>query len=300
MAQAKLGKYLKAVNITYCSCSKYVEKNQWKPYKSIKELVSRKIKERFPRAKLSFEDFEFPERPKQEVKNEIIVKKKGKEHVVEVNLKLGKCILCEKEGTQYYEAILQVRSSNMEVLEKSVELLNQRVANLRHRGMFINKVKRMPEGYDLYVTSRKLAQSLGRELYDACGGVFKASPHLFSRNRQTSKNIYRLNVFVRLPGFEKGDILVTDDDRVLRVDKLGKNIKFLDLDKNGYVNIDYKKLKYHLLRPHQTYVSRVRPSLEVIDPLDYQSVAVKNRVKNKPELGSEVRVVVHKGAYLVE
>jgi len=199
----------------------------------------------------------------------------------------------------YFEAILQVRSSNYDILEKSVELLRQRVENLRHRGLFINKVKKFEDGYDLYMTNRKLCQSLGREIYEKYGGVYKASPHLHTKDRQKSKNVYRVNVLVRLPNFEKGDVIVTDGDKVFRVVNLGKKIKLLDLDSNNNVNIDFAKLKYHILKKHVTYVSKIHPYLEVINPLDYQSSMIKNQPKKMPDLGKEIKVVIHKGIYLV-
>jgi len=290
---------MKPIIITYCSCKKYLERNRWKPYKSLKGVIARKIRAQLPRAKPSFRSVEFPEKPKQKVENKIIAKVKGKEYVVKVILKLSKCKLCEKEGSDYYEAILQVRSSNIGVLERSVEFLKKRVENLRHKGVFINKVKRLADGYDLYMTNKRVAQALGRELCETYGGIFKASPHLYSRSRQTSKNIYRVNVFVRLPGFEKGDIILYDN-RVFVVEKLGKKIKLLDLEKNSFISADYSKLSYHVLKKHSTYVSRIHPGLEVINPLDYQPSMVKNKPMQHLELGQEVEVVVHKGVYIVD
>lgn len=290
---------MKAINITLCSCNKYLYRNMWKPYKSIKELIAKKIRKELPRAKLSFKHIEMPIALKEKKENEIIAKVKDKEHVVKVILKLSKCNMCAKEGTEYYEAILQVRSSSFKVLEESIELLKKRVENLRHKGMFINKVKQVNEGYDLYMTNNKIAQALGRELYEAYGGIYKASPHLFSRNRQTSKNIYRVNVFVRLPDFEKADVILAND-KVFKVEKLGKKIKLLDLDKNSFVSVDYSKLSYHILKKHSTYVSRIHPDLEIINPFDYQSSIVKNKPEQGLELGQEVNVVVHKGIYVVD
>jgi len=265
----------------------------------MKDLVSKKIREQIPKAQLKFEDFNFPDQPKEKVENEVSAAAKDKEHKVKVILKLAKCNLCEKEGTEYFEATLQIRSANFDILEESIEYLQVRVANLRHRGMFINNVKRQPEGFDLYMSNKRIAQSLGRELQEKYGGVFKASPRLQTRNHQTSKNVYRMNILVKLPDFVKGDIILTDDGNVLRVDKLGKKIKLYDLDKGTNIVIDYEKLKYHILKKHSTYVSKVQPGLEVINPFDYQSSMVKNNPERRPDLGAEVQVVVHKGIYIL-
>jgi len=192
-----------------------------------------------------------------------------------------------------------VRSPNFSVLDKSVDFLQKRVENLRHKGMFINKTERLDDGYDLYVTNKKIALTLGKELQEQYGGEFKASPQLFSRNKQTSKNIYRVNVLVRLPKFERGDILLYDD-KIFRVDKLGSKIKLQDLTTGNFTVADYARMEYSVLKKYTTYVSRTHPYLEVINPFDFQSSMVKNRQVNSFELGQEIKVVVHKGIYVVE
>src|SRR4030042_1251708 len=155
---------MKAISLTLCSCNRYLDRNLWKPYRNIEALISDKVKKQFPKAKLVFKSFEMPMNPKEKKQVEIIAKIKDKEHVVPVILKLVKCGSCAKEGTKYFEAILQVRCSNYNILEKSIEFLQKRVEALRHRGMFINKVDRLDDGYDLYVTNKKIAMSLGKEL----------------------------------------------------------------------------------------------------------------------------------------
>jgi NMD protein affecting ribosome stability and mRNA decay len=290
---------MKAVNLTLCSCNKCLEKNLWKPYTSLEELISKKIRQEIPKAKLFFKDIRMPGVPKEKKESEVIAKVKDKEHVVKVIIKLVKCEFCSKEGTDYYEAILQVRSLNSEILEKGVELLKRRVENLRNKGVFINKVERVADGFDLYLTNKRVAQALGKELWETYGGVFKASPHLFTRNKQSSKNMYRLNVMARLADFKTSDIIL-NDDKVFRVEKTGAKIKLFDLEKNCFVTLDYPSMHYHVLKVHSTYVSRTQPYLEVINPFDFQSSLVRNKPEQKFELGQEVKVVVHKGIYVVE
>jgi len=290
---------VKPVNITFCSCNKYLEKNQWKTYKTLKDLVVKKIRKQVPKAKVTFIHFHVPENHKEKITNDVLAEFKNREHVVEVVLKHGKCTMCSKEGTDYFEAVLQVRSTNYKVLEESIEFLKRKVDNLRQKGVFINKVQRFENGYDLYITNKRVTQALGRELCDTFGGLSRASPHLQTKSRQTSKNVYRVNVMVKLPGFVKGDIILAND-KVLRVDKLGKKIKLFDLRRNSSLSVDYSKLQYHILKKHSTYVSRLYPALEVINPYDYQSSMVKNKPAERPELGQEVNVVVHKGVYIVD
>ena len=290
---------MKAINLTLCSCNKYLERNKWNSYKSLEKLITDKVKAQVPNSKIIFKSLEMPMQPKEKKSFEVIAETKKEEKVVEVILKLAKCNLCEKEGTQYYEAELQVRSNNYDILDKSIEFLQKRVENLRHKGMFINKVERHDDGYDLYVTNKNIAQHLGRELQDLFGGEYKSSAHLFSKNRQTSKNIYRVSVLVRLPGFEKNDIILVDD-KVYKVEKLGSKINLLDLITSNHLIIDFAKLDYAVLKKYATYVARTHPYLEVINPFDFQSSMVRNHSTNNFELGQEIKVVVHKGIFVVD
>jgi hypothetical protein len=55
-----------------------------------------------------------------------------------------------------------------------------------------------------------------------------------------------------------------------------------------------------MLKKHTTYVSRTHPYLEVINPYDFQSSMVRNHPTGSFELGQEVKVVVHKGIFVVD
>lgn len=310
---------MKPITLTLCSCNKYLDKNMWKPYSNIEKLITDKIRKQIPKAEVFFKNFEMPMAWNEKKEVEVIVRKekskkakveekragetkdkeKDKEQVVKVVLKLSKCDRCSREGTQYYEAILQVRSLNPEVVEKGVGVLKRRVENLREKGVFINKAEQVTDGFDLYITDKRAAQALGKQLYEEFGGVFKASPRLFTKNRQSGKNIYRMNILVRLPDFVTGDVII-NHDRVFRVEKTGAKIKLFDFEKNCYTTTDFSKMHSHVLKKHSTYVSRTQPYLEVINPFDFQSSLVKNKPEQKFELGQEVKIVVHKGIYVVD
>lgn len=93
---------------------------------------------------------------------------------------------------QYYEAILQIRPKNKGVLDFVKELIDKR------NDTFISKEKENKYGYDLYLTSQKFAQIIGRKLKKAFKGELKISRKLYGRSRQTSRIVYRLTVCFRL------------------------------------------------------------------------------------------------------
>ena len=92
----------------------------------------------------------------------------------------------------YFEAILQIRPKNKEVLDfvkKQVE---------KRENTWIAKQQELKYGVDLYISSRKFAIILGRKLKKTFDGELKVTKSLFTRDRQTSKNIYRVTVLFRV------------------------------------------------------------------------------------------------------
>src|SRR3989338_7479568 len=117
--------------------------------------------------------------------------------------------------TGYFEGTLQLRNPNQEVLKFIDDSMND------YPEVFISKKKNEPEGIDLYFSSNKFLIRLGHQLQKKFGGELKINPRIFSMDRQTGKNIYRMNVFYRFPRFRKGySIKVRGEDyKVLLVTK---------------------------------------------------------------------------------
>ena len=91
----------------------------------------------------------------------------------------------------YYEAILQIRPKNQELIKfvnKYIDKNNVGVA----------KEIESKHGVDFYLDSRKSTTKLGRILKKTFKGDLKVSKTLYSRDRMTSKLIYRITVLFRL------------------------------------------------------------------------------------------------------
>ncbi|MBW2984519.1 hypothetical protein KY361_05360 [Candidatus Woesearchaeota archaeon] len=102
---------------------------------------------------------------------------------------------------QYYEGILQLRNPNGLVMD----FINKQMEN--KEGVFISKRVKVINGVDLYFSSQRFLQNLGRKLQKTFGGELKISTKLHTVHRLTSKRIYRVNVLFRLPTVKKGDIV---------------------------------------------------------------------------------------------
>ncbi len=93
---------------------------------------------------------------------------------------------------QYFEGTLQLRNPNEEVLNF---ISNQ---FKRNEKVWIAKQERLKTGIDLYVSSNKFLLKLGKKLKKSFKGELKTSRTLHTKNRLTSKNVYRVTVLFRL------------------------------------------------------------------------------------------------------
>ena len=92
----------------------------------------------------------------------------------------------------YYEGTLQLRNPNREV----INFIRNQFKN--NRKAWIAKEERLKTGIDLYISSNRFLLSLGKKLKKSFKGELKVSRKLHSRDRITSKNVYRMTVLFRL------------------------------------------------------------------------------------------------------
>lgn len=102
---------------------------------------------------------------------------------------------------QYFEGILQLRNPNSLVME----FVNRQME--KKKGVFISKEVKLTNGVDLYFSSQRFLSNLGHKLQKTFGGELKINSSLHTVKRITSKGLYRVNVYFRLPTVKKGDIV---------------------------------------------------------------------------------------------
>ncbi len=97
----------------------------------------------------------------------------------------------------YWEAILQLRPPTDEIMRFIKNQMKKRPA------VAITKVQEQKTGVDLYFTSQKFTRGLGPKLKKAFGGVLIISKKLHTRDRQTSRDLFRATVLFRPRIIEK-------------------------------------------------------------------------------------------------
>jgi len=96
------------------------------------------------------------------------------------------------KNPQYFEGILQLRNQN----EECVNFIKNQFKN--NEKVWIAKEVKLKTGVDYWVSSNRFLLSLGKKLKKSFKGELKTSRKLYSRNRMTSKDIYRVTVLFRM------------------------------------------------------------------------------------------------------
>jgi len=297
-----LPKDWKYLAMTFCSsCGATLEKNKWRPSKDIAATISaqfsRRLKlDRDVRVTPILDDLKTGPGVTQEIEIEVKAPKHGL-YGIQARVSFTLCPKCGKLGTDYFEGILQVRSADGDEIRKDMlEAVRDEIARHAPRGVYCTKEDVVRNGMDFQLTSQKHVQTIGRRLHEELGGILKINPRIFTRNKQTSKDVFRINVLLELPPFIKGDV-VRADDTLIRITKVGKKIIGDDLLHKKGVTLDYRGKHVDVLPAKKASISQAYPRLEILDPDTYQSVPLENPPVRALKQGEKVKVVEDGGRY---
>ncbi len=213
------------------------------------------------------------------------------EYILNSKLIFVLCPRCSRHKSGYFEGILQLRDIDKEVIDYAVNEAKKQ----KQRGIFITKKLGVKNGFDIYLTKRGYIHELARELLNRFGGETKMGRKLFSRDKQRSRDIYRVNVLFRQSKFRKGDILKIDDG-LFKVKNIDRNIIAVNIKTGKKTSIMPKQLRVRAAEEiKETIVSLVFPHVEVLHPETFQSVKPENVKTKKLKINQKVRVVVSEG-----
>ena len=131
--------------------------------------------------------------------------------------------------SNYYQGTLQLRDVNE-------EMLGFVYSQIKKRGdVAITKTVNLPNGKDLYITSQKFIQILGKKLKESFGGNLKTSSKLHTRSK-SGRDLYRVTVLYRPAKYKRGEIAIVRGDKV-RLLNVGRRIFALDLKTGKKIRI---------------------------------------------------------------
>ncbi len=129
----------------------------------------------------------------------------------------------------YYQGVLQLRDASNEVMEFVQRQIDKR------DNVAITKTVSLPNGVDLYITSQKYLQDIGKKLKESFGGELKVTSRLHTKSK-TGKDLYRVTVFFKLQKYKRGDIIEVRGDKV-QILHLGKRIFARDVKTGKRIRI---------------------------------------------------------------
>jgi nonsense-mediated mRNA decay protein 3 len=218
---------------------------------------------------------------------------------VEARVRKETCDICSRIAGGYYEGIIQIRAQDRfptkEEVKKCLKVVENtivRAAKAGDRLAFITDVFPLPEGADVYIGSSTCGRQASRAIIDEYGGTVTEAPKLVGA--KDGKDLYRITFAVRLPSIIAGDI-VKMRNQVVLVEKLGKRISGIDLA-NGQStsapeDIKLTKISDRSQAMKTVLVSEDANSVQLLDPVTYESVTVKRPAFLNRTPGEEVWVV---------
>jgi len=160
------------------------------------------------------------------------------------------CPRCQKFLGGYFEAILQVRAEGRSLTEderKAIgKLVEEKVDEImqKDRMGFIQDTIEKEEGLDFYMGSTSSARKLAQAIKERFGGTISEAYELVGLDRQTSREVYRTSVSVRIPKFRKGDIVTDRRGNVYEVERVdGKGLTLKNLESWESEHLDWKTAK---------------------------------------------------------
>jgi len=134
----------------------------------------------------------------------------------------------------YYEGILQLRNADNKVYNFVRD-------EIRNNNVRIAKEIGLNEGFDLYLSSNKFLIQLGKKLKSLFSGDLKISKKVYSRHKDTQKDIFRMTVLFRQIKHKAGSIVEVRGERY-KINKLGKKVHCTSVEGGRKVFFDYKEL----------------------------------------------------------
>ena len=160
------------------------------------------------------------------------------------------CPRCSKFLGGYFEAILQVRAEDRPLTDEERKaigkLVEEKVDEImrKDRMGFIQDTIEKEEGLDFYMGSTSSARKLAQAIKERFGGTISEAYELVGVDRQTSREVYRTSVSVRIPKFQKGDLVADRHGNVYEVEWVdGKGMSMRNLATRESEYRDWKTVK---------------------------------------------------------
>jgi len=286
------------------NCRSYNIKNKWQKFYDLNIVIKKIVDENVKKHKVIYVKLG------DEKIEELLSYKAGVHKDFTVTVSLGKerfdlpavidvtlCPKCSKQGTKYFEGILQVRNAGPEIISFIMNDLSKN----KSKGIHINKevyIDDSGRNIDYYYTHKGYMRIIAEKLKNNFGAVLKQNAQLFSIDWETSKNQYRLNILVELPRYHKNDV-IKSEEHLFKIVSMDEKIHVVDLKNNSKTLLSHKGT-YDVLTPVEVMLIKKYPEYEVLDPNTYYQARLMNPSETL-QINQKIHVVIDGGeAWIVK
>jgi 60S ribosomal export protein NMD3 len=237
------------------------------------------------------------------VTGKVLGKKIVQEYYINFKTQKTVCVYCSKYISGYYEAVIQIRADKRFPSPEEVQNIDDLIIKAldkisrTNRMAYVSERIELKEGVDYYIGSYKVAKKLVNVIKEFHGGLVRESPKLMGRDR-SGKNLYRIWVSLRLPYFQKGDIIRYEGiiGQVLNI--AGRKILVKDLDSYKKISIswkDYEKINTIARKEDikkTTITAKTPKYIQILHPETYQPIDLEtDQGLNNIVIGEEIAVI---------
>ncbi|WP_455393280.1 60S ribosomal export protein NMD3 [[Eubacterium] cellulosolvens] len=244
LRKTKFFKLPKVVRVTVCQqCSAWEKDNHWEPAESDEEVLRQVLNDQITPLK-DVKYMTFSTELKPQTTNVYLVKlevtgiyedlKVREAFDIEIRINYGTCGRCSRLSGSYFEAKIQVRSTNRPMTEseraRAEEIVDLVLAQAQgtESNAFLTKYELIHGGEDFYIGSSTVARQIAKRLAKEFAGKLKESSTMVGR--KDGRDTYRFTHTVRIPQVKSGDFIKLDN-RIYIVRKLNqRRISCIDVE----------------------------------------------------------------------
>ncbi len=180
----------KEVVVRLCGCGRYFYRNRWAEFRQLTEVVDKIAKENIKDKNIKI-DYEIDD---EIIKKtfEIYVEKEGEEFVIPAKLQIEQCPVCAKKSNDaYFVSTVQIRPRREDILNFVGNIVEKSPND------FVSRLIAHKAGFDLRLSSNKIAMQVSRKLVKSFKGEMTLTRHLQTRDKMRSKDLFRVTVCFR-------------------------------------------------------------------------------------------------------